>query len=165
MFLRLLLILTITPIIELWLLGMVNDWIGLSGTILMVLVTGALGAALAKHQGLETWREIRRQMSQGQVPAGMLLDGVMIFIAALLLITPGVLTDLLGVALLVPPIRRKALQLIIAALKSHVTVRVQTFSQGFSGSPMSSPSSSPTDAIDVDFERQPPEPPTAITGS
>ncbi len=162
MFLRLLLILTITPIVELWLLGLVSDQIGLSGTILMVLATGALGAALAKRQGLDTWREIRRQMSQGQVPAGMLLDGVMIFVAALLLITPGVLTDMLGVALLVPPIRRKALQLIIAALKAHVSVRVQTFSQGFSGDLMNPP---PTDAIDVEFERRPPEPPPAISGS
>ena len=165
MFLRLLLILTITPIIELWLLGMVNDLIGLSGTILMVLVTGALGAALAKHQGLDTWREIRRQTSQGQVPAGMLLDGVMIFVAALLLITPGVLTDILGVALLVPPIRRKALQLIIAYLKANVTVRMQTFSQDFSSSPLSPQQPQPSDAIDVEFERQPPETPTAITKS
>lgn len=165
MFLRLLLILTITPIIELWLLGLVSERIGLSGTILMILGTGALGAALAKHQGLDTWREIRRQMSQGQVPAGMLLDGVMIFVAALLLITPGVLTDLLGVALLVPPIRRKALILIIAALKAHVTVRVQTFAQGFPGGPIPPQQPPPPDAIDVEFERQPPEQPPAISGS
>ena len=73
--------------------------------------------------------------------------------------------DDLGVALLVPPIRRKALQLIIAYLKSHVTVRVQTFSQGFSSSPMSPQQPPPSDAIDVEFERQPPEPPPAITKS
>jgi UPF0716 protein FxsA len=103
---RLLLFLFIvTPIAEFSLLFYLSDSIGLLPTVGLVLVTGVAGAALAKAQGYRTWQSIREQLSQGKMPSSELLDALMIFLAGALLVTPGVLTDLFGFSLLVPPCR------------------------------------------------------------
>ncbi len=94
------------PLAELALLIEVGRRVGIVATIALVIVTGALGAALARHQGLGVLRDVRSQLSAGQVPASALVDGLIILIAAALLITPGILTDTVGFLCLVPAIRR-----------------------------------------------------------
>lgn len=94
------------PLAELALLIEVGRRVGIVATIAFVIVTGALGAALARHQGLGVLRDVRSQLSAGQVPASALVDGLIILIAAALLITPGILTDTVGFLCLVPAIRR-----------------------------------------------------------
>ena len=93
------------PLIELFLLYLLWSATSIWVTLGLVLLTGILGGGLAKWQGLRTVRRIREQMRHGRMPAGEVLDGMMILIAALLLLTPGVLTDVVGVTLLIPPIR------------------------------------------------------------
>lgn len=105
MLFRLFLLFTIVPMVELYLLIKVGQLIGAFNTILLVLVTAFLGAMLAHVEGLRTMRQIGQNLSQGIIPAEELVDGVLIFLAGVLLITPGVLTDLLGIYLLIPLLR------------------------------------------------------------
>ncbi|WP_319559493.1 FxsA family protein [Marispirochaeta sp.] len=102
MFIRLLPFFTLLPIIELYLLIKIGSWIGAGMAILLVLGTGILGAALARQQGFKVWMKIRHTMQQGIFPADDMIDGLLIFGAGLVLITPGVITDVIGFLLLIP---------------------------------------------------------------
>lgn len=93
------------PIIELAVLFEVHGSIGFMPTVLLVLLTGIGGAALVRRQGIATLMKIQREMSIGNVPAPHLMDGVMILIAGALLVTPGLITDVVGFSLLVPYVR------------------------------------------------------------
>jgi len=93
------------PLLELALLIKVGALIGTLNTILLILVTGILGATLAKQQGLGVIIRIREEMAQGHVPSNELLNGICILVGGFLLLTPGLLTDALGFALLIPPVR------------------------------------------------------------
>ena len=103
--LLLFLLFTAIPLVELWLLFQLSGWLGFPATITLVLGTGFAGAALARWQGWQVMARVQEQMRQGMLPAGALGDGALILVAGVLLITPGVLTDLFGLALLVPPVR------------------------------------------------------------
>ncbi|MCF7848687.1 MAG: FxsA family protein [Kiritimatiellales bacterium] len=95
------------PVIELALLFRLHEVIGLGPTILIVILTGTVGAALVKRQGIAILLNIQTEMSNGNLPAPQLMDGVMILLAGAFLITPGVLTDLTGFLLLIPYVRKK----------------------------------------------------------
>jgi UPF0716 protein FxsA len=104
-FVIILLLLTAVPLIELALLIRLYHATDLLTTLSLVIVTGIVGAALARRQGFEIWRRMQAQLAQGKPPTNELLDGLMILIAGALLITPGILTDIVGFSLLVPPVR------------------------------------------------------------
>jgi UPF0716 protein FxsA len=106
MFARLALLFVIVPLVELALLIQVGQVVGLGPTILLVLATGIGGAALARREGLRTLSAIQGDMASGRIPGSALLDGAAILFGGALLLTPGVLTDLLGLSLLVPLTRR-----------------------------------------------------------
>lgn len=93
------------PIIELALLLQVGRLLGLGGTILLVIFTGVAGAALARLEGLKLIFDIRSDMNAGRMPTPRMVDGMLILIAGVLLITPGLLTDATGFLLLIPPFR------------------------------------------------------------
>jgi UPF0716 protein FxsA len=103
--LRLLLLFTLVPAIELALLIEVGRRIGTLPTLGLILLTGVVGATLARYQGIAVLRRIQEELGDGRLPAGALLDGVIILIAAALLVTPGILTDAVGFALLIPTTR------------------------------------------------------------
>ena len=105
MLFRLFLIFTLVPILELALLIEVGRYIGTWPTLLIVMGTGMVGAWLARTQGFSVLRRVRSQLNQGQVPAEGLIDGVLILIGGILLITPGVLSDAIGIALMIPAVR------------------------------------------------------------
>ena len=94
------------PAIELVLLIKLGGLIGLLPTIAIIFVTGALGATLARWQGVSVLRDIQTQMAQGQLPASAMFDGVIILLAGALLLTPGFLTDIVGFLSLVPGVRQ-----------------------------------------------------------
>jgi UPF0716 protein FxsA len=106
MFIRLILLFTLLPLAELFILLKVGSMIGLLNTIILVIGTATLGAYLAKRQGIETLNRIRQQLEHGALPAEELIDGLLILIAAIVLITPGLLTDTFGFLLLIPQTRR-----------------------------------------------------------
>lgn len=93
------------PIVELALLLKVHDIMGLGPTILLVLFTGIVGAALVRRQGIAILFKIQHEMAAGNLPAPQMIDGIMVLLAGALLITPGLITDTVGFALLVPRIR------------------------------------------------------------
>ena len=102
---RLILLFTLVPALELALLIEVGSRIGTAATISLVVATGVLGAALARQQGLLVLRRIQAELSAGRLPASSLVDGVIVLMAGALLVTPGILTDVLGILCLVPGFR------------------------------------------------------------
>ena len=102
---RLLLLFVALPAIELALLIEIGSRFGTLHTIGLIIATGVIGAALARRQGLGVLTKIRKDTEEGRLPATSIADGVMILVASALLVTPGVLTDAFGFALLVPAFR------------------------------------------------------------
>ena len=102
MFIRLLILFTCVPVLEIYVLIEAGRQIGLPATILLILLTGIAGAWLARTQGIEILRRIQMEMAEGRMPAEALLDGAMILIGGMLLLTPGFCTDLLGFTFLAP---------------------------------------------------------------
>lgn len=147
MFLRLLLLFTLVPIAELVILVWLARETSLLTTAIIVLGTGFLGAALAKWQGFRAWNAIRADLAAGRAPAVSVVDGVMILIAGAFLLTPGLLTDACGFALLVPAVRTKLRKRLLDALRKRVEVKLQTFTAragGFAGQ---------GEIIDAEFRR------------
>jgi UPF0716 protein FxsA len=102
---RLLLLFIVVPAVELGLLIEIGSRIGTVATLGIIVVTGVVGAALARRQGIGVLRRVQAELAEGRVPAGSLADGVIILVAGALLMTPGVLTDVLGFLCLVPGAR------------------------------------------------------------
>jgi UPF0716 protein FxsA len=99
---NLLFLFILIPLFELLLLIEIGKAIGTLEVILLTILTGMAGATLAKSQGLSTLKKMQQEMAEGRAPASNLIDGVMILIGGILLLTPGVLTDLFGLFLLIP---------------------------------------------------------------
>ena len=102
MFIRLLAVFIVIPLIELVILIKVGSYIGLWPTILIVVLTGIVGASLARYQGFIIINKIRSDVSSGRVPARELIDGLLVLIGGIVLLTPGFLTDICGFILLIP---------------------------------------------------------------
>ena len=95
----------VVPLVELYVIIQVGGAIGIGPTILLLLVDSLLGAFLLRHQGRSAWVAFNRAMAESRVPAKEVLDGVLIIFGGALLLTPGFITDILGLALLIPPTR------------------------------------------------------------
>ena len=103
MALWLFLLFTLVPALELWLLIQIGGIIGTVETILLIIFTGFIGAQLARSQGLRVLAELNQALSQGVSPAKKVAEGLLILGGGLLLITPGVCTDIVGFSVMVPP--------------------------------------------------------------
>jgi UPF0716 protein FxsA len=117
---RLFALFVIVPLVELMLLIRLGQSIGLLATVAIVVVTGTIGAILARREGLRTVRLIQADMKSGRFPAGRLLDGVLILLAGGLLLTPGILTDMVGFACIVPASRGWLKRLVAARVRRMV---------------------------------------------
>jgi UPF0716 protein FxsA len=102
MFIKLLILFIIVPVMELYILIEAGRIIGIGPTISLILLTGIAGAWLARSQGIEILRRIQDETERGQMPAVTLVDGALILVGGLLLLTPGFFTDALGFSFLVP---------------------------------------------------------------
>lgn len=107
MLFKLFLCFTLIPVIELYLLIQVGSVIGGLNTILLVILTGFTGAWLARMEGMHTMMKVQTNLQQGIMPAEELIDALIIFIAGIVLITPGLMTDMAGLLLLWPFTRNK----------------------------------------------------------
>ncbi|MGI9590931.1 MAG: FxsA family protein [Myxococcota bacterium] len=114
---RLLLLFLVLPVVELALLLRVGARIGIGPTLVLIVLTGVLGASLARSQGLAVLGRLQGELQAGRMPTQPILDGVAILIAAALLVTPGILTDAVGFALLTPAFRE--------GLKRHLVARFE----------------------------------------
>ena len=121
MLLRLALLFVLTPLVELAILVYLGTIIGALYTILIVVATGILGAFMARNQGLAALSRIRGSIERGIIPSDEIFDGALILAGGLLLLTPGIITDIIGFALLVPQTRR----IIGRWLRSLIRRRIQ----------------------------------------
>ena len=113
MLLRLFLLFTVIPITELYLLLQLGRFMGPLPTLALVLTTGALGAWLARGQGLAVLGELRTEFNAGRLPTNALIDGLLVLMAGAVLLTPGLLTDVAGFLLLLPPGRRQVRRFLV----------------------------------------------------
>ena len=93
------------PLLELYVLSLVEDRIGLVNTLGLVVATGMLGAVVMKRQGAEVWRSAQIRMARGEIPAEEILGGMMVLVGGAMMITPGIITDAVGLLLMVPAVR------------------------------------------------------------
>lgn len=127
MFLKLFVLFIALPLVELALLIRLGGWIGYWPTIGIVFLTGLVGAGLAQQQGGSVIRRIRGELQGGRMPVQALLDGLLVLIGGVVLLTPGVLTDLLGIMLLIPWTRGPFRRLVRRKLRRLVGARDASF--------------------------------------
>ncbi len=130
MLLRLLLLFTLLPVVELMLLVKLHELTSWPVTIGVVLLTGVVGASLARRQGWQNVRRMQDELAAGRVPTDSILDGILILVAGAMLITPGLLTDTTGFLLLIPPVRRRLRQRLVDRFRQRFVVRA--FGPGWS---------------------------------
>jgi UPF0716 protein FxsA len=126
MFWLMLLLFTVIPVIELYTLIKVGQTIGALNTIAMVIIIGAIGAALAKSQGYQIMVKIQNTLNRGQMPGKELIEGAMILVGGVLLITPGFFSDVIGIFFLFPVTRKFFIFLAMKYLKRRIQNK-QTF--------------------------------------
>jgi UPF0716 protein FxsA len=112
MLIRLFLLFAVVPVIEVYLLLKVGGLIGALPTVALLLAISMAGAWLVRHQGFEIMRRIQSELTQGRLPAAELLDGAMVLVGGVLLLTPGFFTDVLGLFFLIPFTRAIIKQLV-----------------------------------------------------
>lgn len=113
MFIKLLFVFISVPLLELYVLLQIGRWLGALPTIALVIVTAICGSVLMRSEGLLTLQRIQLSLQQGQMPTEELLDGLLILLGGLCLLTPGFCTDLFGLSLLLPwsrPLLKSALR-------------------------------------------------------
>ncbi|MFJ5670196.1 FxsA family protein [Bacillus safensis] len=101
-----LLLLILFPAVEISLFLISSKIIGILPTMLLIVLTSALGAYFARKQGIETFQKMQRDLQYGKMPGGAIVDGFCILIGGLLLLIPGFLSDLIGALLLIPVTRK-----------------------------------------------------------
>jgi len=143
MLLPLVLLFIVVPIAELAVVIQVGQEIGVAWTVAILVADSILGAFLMRTQGRVAWRRFNEAVQAGRVPAREVLDGGLVMFGGLLLLTPGFITDFLGLLLLIPPTRA----LVRAVLAKRLTQRMIVS--------MTAPRKRPDDVIDgtaVDVE-------------
>jgi UPF0716 protein FxsA len=103
----------VVPLVEIWLLIEVGSVIGAIWTVILVVLTAMIGAALVRAQGLATLSRAQAQLRAGELPAVEMFEGVALIVAGALLLTPGFFTDTVGFTVLVPPLRRWLIRTVI----------------------------------------------------
>ena len=96
----------IVPIIEITVLMQVGELIGAWPTVAIVIISAWLGAKYVRQQGLATLQSVQNKMGQGEMPSNEIVTGLMLLVAGVLLVTPGFVTDIFGLSLLVPNVRK-----------------------------------------------------------
>ncbi len=119
---RLFLLFLITPIVELFLLIQLGQWIGIGPTLALILVTAVIGSTMTRREGRGAWMRFQEATGAGRLPGVELVDGLIILISGALLLTPGVVTDIVGFLGLFPVsralIRKQVSRQMKAAVKS-----------------------------------------------
>lgn len=132
----------IIPIIEISVLMQVGTVLGVWPTIAIVIFTAWLGAKYVRQQGLSTLNSVQTKMAQGQMPSDEIVTGLMLLVAGVFLVTPGFVTDIFGLSLLIPAVRNA----IVNGVKSNITLNASTSQQfHFHGEAQDDYSQSPRD--------------------
>ncbi len=117
----------------------VGDLIGLWPTLATIVITAVVGTAILRHQGLATIAKAQSSLDHGQLPLDSVLHGLFLLIAGVLLLTPGFLTDAVGFAFLVPPVRMSIARKVLSMIRRSDNIHVHTFDMGNSGAKTTGP--------------------------
>ncbi|HBV76243.1 MULTISPECIES: FxsA family protein [Vibrio] len=132
MFPILVILFIVVPVIEIALFIQVGGLIGLWPTIAIVLITAFVGASLVRSQGIQTLMSVQSRLQQGELPAQQIIEGVMLAVAGVLLLTPGFMTDALGMLVLLPAPRAVIAKQLMKRVKVNTSVN---FGGGFHQDP------------------------------
>jgi UPF0716 protein FxsA len=127
MALRLILLFTALPLIEIYLLVKVGTTIGLLPTVLVVAGTGVVGAMLARQEGISVLRRTREKLQEGELPTEEIINGMILLVSGAFLLTPGIVTDVIGLIGLVPWFRRKLMNFGRRWFKREWDVKQKTY--------------------------------------
>ncbi len=119
-FVRLLVLFILVPALELYLLAWFISRFGALEALALIVATAVVGSAVARWQGLEALGRIRAEIRRGEVPTQSLLEGVAVLLGCALLVTPGIITDAVGLLLFVPPVRRFIAGWVKKRIKKHI---------------------------------------------
>lgn len=136
---RFFLFVVVLSIAELYLLVEMASRFSLGLTLLLCILTGVVGGAMVRRQGLATLAEIGQSLNAGQIPGAQIVSGLILLITGTLLLTPGFITDTVAFLLLIPPLRRMAAVLLLAYFKKSILIK----SAGFAGSKGAGPQNRP----------------------
>ena len=114
----------LVPLAELYVILKVGDAIGVGWTILLLVADSVLGALLLRSQGRSVWRRLNTALSDGRMPHREVVDGVLVVFGGAFLLTPGFITDVLGLLLLIPPTRALIRPLVVRRLGRRLAVGV-----------------------------------------
>ena len=109
------------PLIEVWILLQIADLAGLLNTIGLLILTSIIGALLVRREGISVFRKAKNEITQGQMPEKQILDGFLILLGGVLMLTPGFFTDIIGFLLLFPPTRLLLRTVVIKRLNSRIS--------------------------------------------
>jgi UPF0716 protein FxsA len=153
--LLLILLFIVVPIAELYVIIQVGELIGVVPTLLLLLADAVLGSMLLKHQGRGAWRRFNEALAARRFPGREVVDGALIIVGGTLLLTPGFLTDIVGLFLLIPPTRALARRLLKRFTIGRFTVVTMGGPGPFGRPPASGTgagSAGPRPSRDYDFE-------------
>jgi len=126
MLLPLVLLFVVVPIAELYVIIQVGEAIGVWWTIALLIADSILGSVLMRSQGRAAWRRFGEAVRAGRVPAREVIDGVLVIFGGALLLTPGFLTDILGLFLLLPPTRAAVRAILVRRFAHRLVVAATT---------------------------------------
>src|SRR4051812_1482046 len=151
MFLALVLLFIVLPIAELWVLVASAQQFGIPETLLVLVAVSVVGAWLCKRAGLGVLRRMQRTLDNGELPTTELTDGFLVLLAGALMLTPGFITDVFAILLLLPPSRAVARRILVRRVRR----RIQGYGAGQTAAFFARRTRG--DVIDVDWhsERQP----------
>jgi UPF0716 protein FxsA len=152
MFAKLFLTMVSVSLLEIYVLIKVGGFLGAWPTVALVVLTAFVGSALVRSQGLQVLRQFQERIAQGESPGQQLIEGFMLLVTGVLLVTPGFVTDFLGLLILQPSIRSMVAQYLLANVKLN-----STMSGGFSQSSSSTTfgdKKADENIIEGEFERK-----------
>jgi UPF0716 protein FxsA len=151
----LVLIFIVVPIAELAVIIQVGQQIGVWLTIAILIADSILGSVLMRSQGRLTWRRFNETLQAGRPPAREALDGVLVIFGGALLLTPGFITDILGLLLLIPPTRALVRRILVKRFADRMIVAAQTRTAGPPRPRGARPGDVEGTAVDVDADHLP----------
>jgi len=154
MFARLFLVFSCVSLLEIFVLVKVGGFLGAWPTVALVIITALIGSSLVRSQGLQLVRQLQQRMAQGEMPGLQLIEGVMLLMTGVLLVTPGFVTDFAGLLLLQPKIRASIANVLLEKVKLKTfESRSGCYSQSATGSPFMAPKND-DNVIEGEFERK-----------
>lgn len=126
MFVLVITAIVVVPLAELWVILRVGRQVGIVPTIASLIVISALGTALVKREGVKVWRDLVSSVSRGEEPSRQIVHGACLLVAGVFLLSPGFVTDVFGIVLLLPPVRALVEVTVTRRARRIVTVVTST---------------------------------------